>query len=90
MQRLTTLLLFFTLISLCSSCGEVRLKAATFQTRNICHNPKLGQTVTVDMEYTSYTGVVSELSEDGIIVSTDPERITHILIQTSQIKRIYC
>ncbi|MEY2986216.1 MAG: hypothetical protein RJB24_445 [Candidatus Parcubacteria bacterium] len=90
MKRWVLFLLIPVIIPLFRAYSEDTLQSDTLKKSNICHNPKLGQTVTVDMEYTSYTGVVSELSEDGIIVSTDPERITHILIQTSQIKGIYC
>ena len=90
MKQLTTLLLFPFITLLCTSCSEAHLKASTVKTKKACHNPKLGQVVTVEMDYTAYKGKLSQISKDEIIVSTDSQGITYIGIQSPQIKKIYC
>jgi hypothetical protein len=88
MKRLGLFLLIPVIIPLVRAYSEDTIQANLFERSNICHNPKLGQTVTVDMEYTSYTGVVSEISENNIMISIDNEGIYHMLIYKSQIKKL--
>ena len=68
MKQLTTLLLFPFITFLCASCSEAHLKASTVKTKKACHNPKLGQAVTVEIEYNAYKGKLSQISKDEIVV----------------------
>lgn len=89
MKQLTALLLAPLITLLCASCSESNLKDSTVKAKKVCHNPKLGQVVTVEMDYTAYKGKLSQISKDEIIVSTDSQGITYVVIQSLQIKGIY-
>ena len=90
MKNIATRLLIACITLLCTSCSEANLKDSTFKTKKVCHNPKVGQGVTVEMKYNTYKGKLSQISKDEIIVSTDSQGITYIGIQSPQIKEIYC
>ena len=90
MKNIATRLLIACITLLCTSCSEANLRDSTFKTKKVCHNPKVGQVVTVEMEYNTYKGNLSQISKDEIIVSTDSQGITYIGIQSPQIKKIYC
>ena len=90
MKNIATRLLIACITLLCASCSEAYLKASTVKTKKVCHNPEVGQVVTVEMDYITYTGKLSQISKDEIIVSTDSQGITYVVIQSPQIKGIYC
>lgn len=86
MKRLGLLVLIPIIIPLFRACNEDNLQVNELERGDICYNPKPNQIITVYMDYVSYTGKVSEISEDDIIISMDRDGINYMVIFKSQIK----
>ncbi|MEY3470840.1 MAG: hypothetical protein RLZZ223_190 [Candidatus Parcubacteria bacterium] len=77
------------IILLCSSCAKIETKSSTIKAKNICHTPKLGQLVTLDIESGIHSGEVTSISPYEIVVSSS-NGLTAFSIPQSQNHKIYC